>query len=370
MTRRIGRTVALVLLVLGVLGPRPADADEEVARFLLDQAKRAISARKFDEAVVKLERALEEDATLLEAAYVLGQVHEKKKEKGLALGAYRRFRDGCVAEGDALDKKLARLLSRAEKRIAVLGKGEKELLTLQASFGERILRLARRLQASDPDLAIDALRRLVAVAPGNAAAKQLLGDLTGEGGPSADGGPSPIPGITAWDDLLGERAIPPGKDIQYKRKLLTIDQQGGTIFWTDPTKRAPETYVLDLEFRFLREYAVGYLVGFAFAQDEDVARSGGQEFVLAMAQKSSVVLAQASGGRNIDLAEHAVSAKPLETWRRLTVAVEGRKVRVYLDGEKELNATIPGRRDLKGPIGIFHQRSAVEIRTLRLGTKE
>ncbi len=367
---RIGGTVALVLLVLGAMDLRSVQADDEVARFLLAQAKKAISARKFDEAVVKLERALEEDATILEAAYILGQVHEKKKEPGKALGAYRRFRDGCVAQGDALDKKLARLLKRAEKRIAVLGKGEKELEALQTRFGDRVLRLARHLRETDPDLAVDALRRLVAIAPQDAAAKQLLGELTGEGSTSADGGPSPIPGITAWDDLLGERAIPPGKDIQYRRSLLTIDQPGGTIFWTDPTKRAPETYVLDLEYRFLEEHAVGYLVGFAFAQDEAVARSGGQEFVLAMAQKSSVALAQASGGRNIDLADQAVSAKPIATWRRLTVAVEGRKVRVYLDGDPVLNSTIPGRKDLQGPIGIFHQRCAVEIRTLRLGTKE
>lgn len=125
MRRRLGLVIISVLLCLAA--GHHARADEEVAKFLLEQAKKSISLRRYDEAVTKLERARTEDPALLEASYLLGQVFEKMKQPGKALGAYRTFRDACAKKGAALDKKIARLLARAEKRIATLGKGEREL---------------------------------------------------------------------------------------------------------------------------------------------------------------------------------------------------------------------------------------------------
>ncbi len=374
MRRLIGLGICawIVLTALSApLGPPSARADEDVAAFLLQQAKKAVSVRKYDEAVVKLRRAREEDPKLLEAAYLLGQVFEKMKKPADALGAYRAFRDGCRAQGDALDKKLARLLKRAEKRIATLGKGEKELEKLQAAFGAKLVGFATRLQRDDEDIAVDALERLLSVEPQHEAANRLLGELKGT---STDDGTidpkaSPIPGIERWDDLLARRAIPPGNNTSYKRKVLTIDNEGNTIFWTDPAKLAPEEFVYDMEFRFTKEHANGYLLGFAFAQDETVARRGGHEFVMAFAQKSLVTIVHASGGKNIDVGEAARKSSRLGTWHRLTVAIQGRKVRVFLDGKQVLNASVAGRKELSGRLGLFHQRCAAEIRMLRVGTK-
>lgn len=374
MRTRILRRFVLVGLLLALGGGLPALADEGVAGFLIAEAKKAISKRNYGEAVVKLERALEEEPSLLEAAYLLGQVFEKKKEPSRALGAYRTFRDGCLERGSELDKKLARLLPRAEKRIALLGKGELELAKLQTAFAEELIRFARKVQEEDPDLAVDALRRLLSVAPESDAARRLLEDLTGEdaGSPTDDTDPTggAIRGITSWDDLLERRAIPPGTDIQYHRGVLTVDRRGGTIFWTDPFVRAPDTFVYEVEFRFLEEYSNGYLLGLAFALDEEAAGGGANDLVLAMGLKSTLTLAQSSGGRNIDVGESAIPSVPLGTWRTLAVAVQGRKVRVFLDGKQRINSSVPGRRALSGPIGIFHQRSKVEIRRLRLGTGE
>ncbi len=351
-----------------------ADADEEVAAFLLKQAKKAISLRKYDEAVVKLRRVLDEDPKLLEASYLLGQVFEKMKKPGEALGAYRAFRDGCRAQGEKLDKKLARLLKRAEKRIATLGKGEVELAKLQAAFGKKIVGFASRHQREDGDIAVEALKRLLAVDPQHKDGRRMFGEITGTGGPSADGDPdagaTKIPGIDTWFDLLAKRAIPPGSNTSYKRKVLTVDNEGNTIFWTDPRKRAPDVFVYEMEFRFLEEYANGYLIGLAFAEDQDVSKQGGHEMVMAFAQKSQVTVVHASGGKNIDVGESTRRATKFGTWHRLTVAVDGRKVRVLLDGKQVVNASVPGRKSLAGPIGIFHQRCVAEVRVLRLGTKE
>jgi len=371
------RGVGLILLTLlaGVAGGNRADADEEVARFLLSGAKKAISVRKYDEAVVKLERARTEDPGLLEVAYVLGQVYEKKKEPGKALGAYRAFRDGCRSNGAQLDAKTARLLKLAERRIATLGKGEVELEKLQRIFGNAVTGFAMRMHATDPDIAVDALRRVLAVAPEHGAARKLLDELVGSDDMTTSGGDIdpkavPIAGIKIWVDLLRQRAIPAGKETSYQSKVLTIDSEGGTIYWTDPFKRAPETFVYEMDFRFVKDYSNGYLVGLAFAHDDEVARGGGKEFVMAFAQKSQATIVHASDDKNHEIAQTATKANKFGIWKRLTVAVEGRKVRVLLDGKQILNTSVPGRKKLSGPIGIFHQRCVAEIRMLRLGTKE
>ena len=351
--------------------PGGAGADPEVAKFLLTEAKKAISVRAYADAVVKLRRVQEEDPKQIEALYLLGKVFEKQKEPGQALGAYRAYRDACRALGDDLDRSDARLLSLALRRIGVLGKGEAELDKLQATFAKEVVAFARLNQQRDPDIALDALRRLLEVKPDEGEAKELLAKLGGTADVEAAGmDPQhvPIPGITHWVDLLADRSIPPGGKTSYERKVLTFDEEGGSIFWTDPALHAPDVYVYDMEFRFLKEYAHGYLLGPAFAQDEQAA--SGTEVVMAFAQKSLVTLNHASGGKNIELAQTAVSALGMDTWHRLTVAVEGRKVYVYFDGKRVLSSSVPGRKSLAGTVGIFHQRCAAEVRTLRLGTKE
>jgi hypothetical protein len=167
--------------------------------------------------------------------------------------------------------------------------------------------------------------------------------------------------------MLADKAIPAGDRTSYDRKVLTIDQKGGSIFWTDPTLRAPDVFVYDMQFRFLKEHAHGYLLGVAFARDDQAGR---QEFVMAFAQKSEVTMTQSSGGKNVDVGQTSIHPIRMEAWHRLTVAVEGRKAHVYLDGKKVLSSSVPGRKTLAGPIGVFHQRCVAEVRALRLGTKE
>ena len=363
-----------VLLSLGIVGlwaGNGAHGDEEVARFLLAQAKKAISLRHHDEAIQKLLRVQEEDPKLVEALYLLGQVYEKQKEPGKALGAYRGFRDACAKLGEALDQGDQRLLTRALARIAVLGKGEAELDKLLDAFAKEVVKFARVYERTDTDIAVDALRRLVEARPGDKEGTALLAKLGGTDEAEAvglDPKEVPIPGITKWVDLLAKRLIPPGGKTSYKRKVLTFDQADGSVFWTDPDLRAPEVFVYDMEFRFLKEHAQGYLIGPVFGRDEKLR--GDNEFVTAFAQKTLVTMTHASGGKNIDIAQTAVSPILEDAWHRITVAVEGRKVQVYFDGKRVLSSSVPGRKSLAGTIGVFHQRCVAEVRSLRLGTKE
>lgn len=363
--------VALVPLVPS--GPRGvADADEEVAEFLISQAKKAIAKRDFQEAIEKLQRAREEAPDLPEPSYLLGTVYDKTKDDAGALAAYRAFRDACARVGDDLDSKTKRWLKKAERRLEKLAKGDRELERRTKDFTRDLLALAERWREKDPDLAAETARRVLAVHPRHEAAEALLKALGEGGAPSADAGPpSPVPGITSWHDLLRKEDIPSDNDEKtYADGVLTLNQKEGSIFWTDPAIVGTGTYVYDMEFRFLERYRPGYLVGLAFARDDAADRAGRMECVMAFAQRSSVKLLQASGGKNLDIGDAGMRGQPLGTWQRLTVAVEDRKVRVWLDGKRLLTSTVPGRKSLDGALGLFHQRCKCEIRMLRLGKAE
>lgn len=352
-----------------------ARADEDVAKFLVSQAKKAISKRKFDEAIAKLERARTEAPDLAEAAYLLGTVYDKKKDAPGALAAYRDFRDICERLGSKLSSRDKRYLKKAEKRLEKLGSGGDALDAALDLFARRLTTLAMAWKDKDPDLARDAVRRVLAVRPKHKPAQDLLDAMNGAEAladtddATPEGPPSPIPGIKTWRDLLKHRDIPPDNERQYKRKILTLDQEDGSIFWTNGPVRAPKRFVYDMEYRVLESHRPGELIGFAFAQDEAKEEAGGMDVVMAFAQRSTLNLVHATGNNNKDIGEVTSDAKPYGIWRRLTIAVEGRKVYVYLDGKKLLSSSVSGRKSLEGPIGLFHQRCRCEIRMLRLGTK-
>lgn len=362
----------LGLLVLAWLVTAPcARADEDVAEFLIGQAKKAIAKRDYDEAIEKLERARAEAPDLPEPAYLLGTVYDKRKDEAGALASYRAFREACLRLGDKLDSKSKRLLRKAERRIEKLAKGDAELEKATTSFVRSLLRLAEGWREKDPDLAADAARRVLAILPGHEDAEKLLASLESpvKDVATTKGPPSPVPGVTSWRDMLAARDIPADDDEKrYKDGVLVLDQEGGSIFWTDGPTRGTGTYVYDMEFRFLEDHKPGYLLGLVFAKDEEADRNGTLACVMAFAQRSALKLVQADGGKNVDVGESAVRSRDHGTWQRLTVAVKDRKVRIWLNGKRLISSTIPGRKSLDGPLGLFHQRCRCEIRMLRLGS--
>lgn len=374
------RAVVLVALALGVFSAglaSPLQADPEVAEFLLGEGKKAVSHRDYAKAIQRFTRALEEDPELLEAAYLLGTTHEKAGEPGAALAAFRAFRDGCLArqKDGELDRKHKSWLRRAESRIKVLGKGEAELDKLRAAFEKRILAFARKNETDDPDIAAHALRQLLSVERENEKAQELLeaivgrDDLTLPGG-EVDDEAVPIAGIRIWDDILKRKAHPAGDSVSYRRGLMVLDQQGGSIYWLDGRTKAPGVFVYETEFRVTKDYAAGWAVGLAFANKPgELTKSREDEMVTAFLQKTVAHLVKVVGRRNQDVADATIDPIKMEKWVRLTVAVEGRKVRVFVDGRMVLQSSIPAVTDLSGGVGIFHQRCLAELRLHRLGTK-
>ena len=349
-----------------VAGPRVVRADPAVAQILIDQAKKAISSGDLDTAVQRLTRASEEEPAAIEATYLLGTVHERRKDPGKALAAYRAFRDAAAEQRrtDTLDKRLAPLVKKADERIAVLGKGEAELDALQVAFARKVLEAARRAQRDDPDLARHAATSLLAVVPGHAEARKFLDELGGS--TSTDRDPAPIPGIERWTDLLATKAIEPAARVTYADGMMSLEQTGGSVFWTSTGLRAEEPAVLEIEFRCTRELAAGWLVGVSFGRGS-AADGKDAEFVNVFAQGSRVAAVQATEGRQVELGSTVVP--PLgDRWHRLAVGLEQGKVRIFLDGKRLSSNSVPGRDSLEGEIGVIHQRCRADIRLLRLGS--
>src|SRR5688572_12966965 len=95
--RRVRPALAILLaplLALSLLLGAPAGAvagDSVVAGALLAQGKKALSSRKFEDAVALFHKAWTEDPNLAEAVYWKAQALEKMKNASAALVAYRDF---------------------------------------------------------------------------------------------------------------------------------------------------------------------------------------------------------------------------------------------------------------------------------------
>ncbi len=361
------RVARWALLWFAAAGPRASSfADPAVAQILIEQGKKAISSGDLDTAVQRLTRATEEDPAALEATFLLGTIHERRKDLAKALAAFRTFRDAATEQRrtDALDKRMLPFLKKAEERIAVLGKGEAELDALQAAFARKVLETARRAQRDDPDLAKYAVSRLLAAIPGHPEARKLEDELGGS--TTTDRDPAPIPGIHRWTDLLATKAIEPTARVSYADGMMALEQTGGSVFWTSSGLRAEEPAAFEIEFRCTQELAAGWVVGLSFGRGS-AADGHDDEFVSVFAQASRVSAVQATDGRQVDLGTTVVP--PLgDRWHRLGVGLEQGKVRVFLDGKKLSSTSVPGRDRLDGEVGVFHQRCHADVRVLRLGS--
>jgi hypothetical protein len=291
-------------------------ADPAVAQILIDQAKKAISSGDLDTAVQRLTRASEEEPAAIEATYLLGTVHERRKDPGKALAAYRAFRDAAAEQRrtDTLDKRLAPLVKKAEERIAVLGKGEAELDALQVAFARKVLEAARRAQRDDPDLARHPATSLLAVVPGHAEARNFLDELRGSTSTTA------IPrrsGIERWTDLLATKAIEPAARVTYADGMMSLEQTGGSVFWTSTGLRAGPA-VLEIEFRCTRE-ARRRLAGGRVVRRSSAPPTG-RRVRERLRAGSRVAAVQATEGRQVELGS---GRPPLgDRWHRLAVGLE------------------------------------------------
>jgi hypothetical protein len=342
-----------------------------VASYLLEEARKAISHHEWDDAIAKLQRAAKEDPQLIEVSYLLGTVYEKTDDPAKALAAYRAFRDACNAPdaADGLDARMKSLLHKAERRIGVLGAGEKELDKIKDALADDLLAFAKKHATDDADIAMAALQHLLALVPGQEEARTLLEKLGGTAAgnsESADG--PPFQRVRAWRDCLEHHPAPDHPSMTYANGRVECDVQLARAYWLEGTS-ATAAYILDTEFRAKKEYAPNWGIGLVFAKTD--APPGVQQpsdGLRALVGKSDVVLVpQANPAPTKPLGEGTIDPVEPGKWVHLTLVVDGPKVDLFIGGKRLFAASVGGRTSLGGMFGLFTQCCVSEFRRVRLG---
>src|SRR5690349_19435584 len=237
---RIARNLLLAALALvaaaSLAGPPPARAgDPSVARTLLESGKKALAARKVDEAVAHFRKALAEDANLVEAAYWIGAARDKDKDDAGALAAYREFLSLLEKRGNPSSDE-GKLKALADKRVDALAAAEKEFQKLEDKYVEDLLAFARAKYPKEPAVAALAL----------------------EGVPASRS-------VKEWRDLLRERAIS-SDAITFPGEVMAFDAKDGTKVTSKHPIDEGGNLVYEMEFRVTDVHDPGWLAGLSFSE--------------------------------------------------------------------------------------------------------
>ena len=356
--------LAAILVLLAAL-PAPA-GDPTIARTLLESGKKALNARKIDEAVSHFRKALSEDGNLVEAAYWIGAARDREKDDQGALAGYRDFLSLLEKRGSPSAEE-SKLRTAAEKRVDVLAAGEKEFQKLEEKCIEDLLAFARAKFLRDPAVAALALDRVLAMRPDHPAALSLYekiggkpGAKPGEKAPDPGGVPA-ASGVKSWRDLLRNREISSDK-VTFTGDLMVYDSKGGTKITSRKPIDEGGNLVYETEFRVAEAYDSGWLTGLTFSEKSET------DFLSLFVQSGQVVLLhQASETQRKELAQVAVKTLEVGTWHRLAVVLRGDAVEGWLDGKKVVDQRLKERPDLSGELGIFQQGCRTERRVFQVG---
>jgi tetratricopeptide (TPR) repeat protein len=363
---RIAR--AIVLAAAGFLAVATALAgDPSVARTLLESGKKALNARKIDEAVAHFRKALAEDGNLVEAAYWIGAARDREKDDPGALAAYRDFLALLEKRGTPSPEE-QKLRALAEKRVDALAAGEREFTKLEEKYVEELLNFARAKFLRDPAVAALALDRVLAFRPNHPVALALYDKFGGRPGgkPSektaeGDGGVPASRSVKEWRDLLSNREIT-SERITFDGEFMVFDTKGGTKITPTKPIDAGGSFVYEMEFRVAEAYDSGWLTGLTFAEKSET------DFLSLFVRSGEVVLFhQQSETARKELAQVAVTTVEPNTWHRLTAVLRGDTVEGWLDGRKVVEQRLRDRPDFTGEMGIFQQACRTERRLFRAG---
>lgn len=360
-----GGRVGVVLLAAAFLfaGVRPLLAgDPVVARSLLESGRKAVNARKYEEAVPLLRRAQAEDPGLAEAVYWIGVVCDRQKDDAGSLAAYREYLALLEARGGEGNPEERKLRSLAEKRVEILAAGEKEFVKLEDRVVDELMTFARYRSGKDPGIALRALERVLAMRPDHDGALTLREKLGGKPRPAKGlaAGAKEIASVSTWFDLLHDRTIKT-EAVRFEGELMIVDTKGGKKLTPDRSPDVGEAFAYETEIRVAEAYDTGWLTALSFADS-------GPAFLAAFLQRSRVVLLDASeSGGNREIAVHEMAAIDPAVYHRLGVVVRGKDLEIWLDGAVVLRHRFTDRSDLKGDLGIFQQGCRTERRIFRAG---
>lgn len=338
-----------VVVLLGLLvATSPAGAgDGELAKFLLQAGKDALAKGDPADALTKLEKAREEDATLVEVGYWIGAALEAKGELGAAVESYRAYLAALTAaDAAALSKDVAALQKKAQARVDALDAARREIERAHDGFATQMLELAGRVAATDPNLAERAVRLVLAVNPEHQGARDMLANLAASGGTAAATSAA-LRGFPELWDIVASHGLGMNDGWTYGEGQIEIRMGKGSLSRTPGGYNSGPSYGMEAEIALdsVPQPDRTSVVGLSFGWGAD----DGYTLLLV---NSQLELGTIGKRGKMQLAKAPVPPWQAGKRRTLAVRVEGRRVTGYVDGRSLLQKEFDAGTPLGGDVGV------------------
>jgi len=357
------RLTVLGLLWAVLVGPAPALAgDPELAKFLLQAGKDALAKGNAADALTKLEKAREEDPTLLDLTYWIGAALEARGDTPGAVESYRAYLGGLGVAGAAEPSKEALVLQKkAQARIDVLDAARRDIERAHEAFAAQVFALAERVAETDANLAERALRLLLAVNPENAKARDLLAVVATGTGSGAAPTSAALRGLPEVLDLIASHGLGKSDDWTYGTSTLEVRQGKGAIHRTPDGYDSGPTYAMETEMELHSATLADRVsvAGLSFGWGAD----DGYTLILVNSE-----LQLGTVGKRGKMQLERVPVPGWQTGKRRTVAVrvEGRRVTGYVDGRPLIKKEFDVGTPLGGDVGLIFENVNLTVHRLVL----
>jgi len=359
--KRVAWLAALGLAWAMLLGPAPVLAgDPDLAKFLLQAGKDALAKGNAVDALTKLEKARDEDPTLLEVAYWMGAALEARGDTPGAVESYRTFLGGLAAAGPTeASKEVLALQKKAQARVDALDAARREVERAHEAFAAQVFALAERVAETDAHLAERALRLLLAVQPDNAKARDLLAVVASTAGAAPTS--AALRGLPEVWDLIASHGLGSSDDWTYGATTLEVRQGKGALHRTPSGYDSGPTYAMEVEMELQGQPLADRVsvAGLSFGWGTD----DGYTLILVNSQ-----LELGTIGRRGKMQLERVPAPPWKAGKRRTLAVrvEGRRLTGYLDGKPLISKEFDVDEPLGGDVGLIFENVNVTVHRLVL----
>ena len=349
--------------------------DPDVARFLLGKGEKALRAKKYEDAVGFLERALAEHSPLPEASFALGQALEKLKRIPEAIEHYEACR-ATAAEKGATGK--AKSAARgATKALSKLRRRYSDLNELNDAFIKDCIRFARRYEKKDTDWARHAYETVLALDPGHAIAKKAVAKLPkiartepAKGPAKPDNRPPKekrLGPVGNWTPLIASDTLDgwdPGRRGVWNclDRIITGDvppSEAGQINWIDePLKNGD--YSVRVQMRVVKVYG-NHTYGIFLGGD------GRNRWWSVVINGGAVALDRTQDDKRRFIEEKMLGRYEPDKWHTLSIKVKGNKLSIFYEGERILSYETEGERPFDGKVALLVSKAKVEFRNFEEG---
>jgi hypothetical protein len=357
---RWARAAALGCALLLAALPSAVAGDPALAKFLLQHGKEALQKGDAAGALSKFEKAREEDPELVEVVYWQGAAREARNDPAGAIADYRAFVEQ-ISKQETPAKDLLALQKKAQARLLVLDAARVEIDKAHATFGDQMVELARSKRETNPDLAVRALKLVLAVHPDHAEAARLLAELVGD----VPGKGTLLAGLGKEWDLIASHGMGMNDGWTYGAGRLDLRVGKGALIIVPAEYDSGPTYAVEAVIERAAPPQPGgtTVFGMVFGW---VAKNG---FALMLVDNRMLIETFAASNHS-GLAEKAIPPWSPGERRKITARVRGTRIEAFMDDKKMLDVQAPGRSHLAGNIGVVNENVQLTLHRFVLARPE